>query len=164
MSRGSRLVRLIAVSTVALLIAACGSGASSYTPAGGQPAQNQGTATTNGTMTVTVQSGGLSLLAPTLTVYNSSQTQIGFASGAGQYGTTVSVPITGVSAGQQFYVKVGGADTTAFATGHYALTFAFAGIAPPAVSLPKIRASGGMPSGSSAIQTTGPRGRTGKVT
>src|SRR5207253_7047656 len=84
---------------------------------------------TTGTMTVTVQSSGLSLLAPTLTVYNSSQAQIGYKSGAGQYGTSVTVNITGVSAGQQFYVKIGGADSTALGTGAYALTFAFAGIA-----------------------------------
>jgi hypothetical protein len=102
-------------------------------------------ATTTGTMTVTVQSSGLSLLAPTLTVYNASQTQIGSASGAGQYGTTLTVNITGVSAGQQFYVKVAGADSTSFGTGQYAMTFAFAGIAPPAVPLPNTQVLNGSP-------------------
>jgi hypothetical protein len=100
---------------------------------------------TTGTMTVTVQSGGLSLLAPTLTVYNSSQTQIGSVSGAGQYGTTLTLNITGVSAGQQFYVKVAGAESTSFGTGAYALTFAFAGIAPPPVPLPNTQVFNGSP-------------------
>jgi len=42
-----RLIHLLALATVATLIAACGTGASNYTPAG-QPAQNQGAATTSG--------------------------------------------------------------------------------------------------------------------
>jgi multiple sugar transport system substrate-binding protein len=42
MSRASRLLQAIALSAVAVLIAACGSGASSYTPAGQQPASSQG--------------------------------------------------------------------------------------------------------------------------
>ncbi|HLJ98211.1 MAG TPA: DUF4214 domain-containing protein [Gemmataceae bacterium] len=102
-------------------------------------------ATTTGTMTVSVQSSGLSLLSPSLTVYNSSQTQVGYVSGAGQYGTTLTLNITGVTPGQQFYVKVGGADTTAFSTGHYALTFAFAGIAPQPVPLPNTQVLNGSP-------------------
>src|SRR5207249_6789973 len=102
-------------------------------------------AATTGTMTVTVQSSGLSLLAPTLTIYDASQNQIGYASGAGQYGTTLSIDITAVSVGQQFYVKVGGADTTAFGTGKYAMTFAFAGIAAPAVPLPNTQVLNGSP-------------------
>jgi hypothetical protein len=118
--------------------------------------------TTTGTMTVTVQSSGLSLLAPTVAVYNSSYTQIGYKSGAGNYGTSVTVNITGVSAGQQFYVKVGGADTTAFGTGAYALTFAFAGIAPQPVPLPNTQVANGSPiqgGGGQAEQAGDPRGR-----
>jgi hypothetical protein len=99
---------------------------------------------TNGTMTVTVQSQGLSLLAPTLTVYNSCQAPIGSVCGAGQYGTTLTLNITGVSAGQQFYVKVAGADSTAFGTGNYALTFAFAG-GLPVVPLPNTQVLNGYP-------------------
>src|SRR5207253_2657310 len=38
------LIRCMAVSTAAVLLAACGSGATSYTPAGGQPAQSTGAA------------------------------------------------------------------------------------------------------------------------
>jgi Matrixin len=100
---------------------------------------------TNGTMTVTVQSSGLSLLAPTLTIYNSSQTQISYVSGAGQYGTTLTLNITGVSAGQQYYVKVAGADTSAFGTGNYGMTISFAGITPPAITPPNTQVLNGNP-------------------
>jgi hypothetical protein len=89
----------------------------------------------NGTLTITAQSFGLSLLAPTLTVYNSSQTQLSTTSGAGQYGTTLSSTLT-VSAGQTYFVRVAGADSTAFGTGKYALTLAFAGVQSPSVPLP----------------------------
>jgi hypothetical protein len=101
--------------------------------------------TTNGTMAVTVRSSGLSLLAPTLTVYNSSQAQIAYVSGAGQYGTTLTLSITGVSAGQQFYVKVAGADTSAFGTGNYGMTISFAGITLPAISPPSTPVLNGNP-------------------
>jgi hypothetical protein len=100
---------------------------------------------TTGTMTIKVQSSGLSLLAPTLTVYNASQSQIGFASGAGQYGTTLTVMVTGVSADQQFYVKVAGADTSAFGTGRYALTLNFGDGASPTVPLPDTQTPNGNP-------------------
>jgi hypothetical protein len=100
---------------------------------------------TSRTMVVNVQSAGLSLLAPTLTVYNSSEQQIGYESGARQYGTTVSVTITGVSAGQQYYVKVAGADSSAFGTGAYALTLNFGTGANPKVPLPNTEDPNGNP-------------------
>ena len=50
----------------------------------------------SGSLTVNVQSSGLSLLAPTLTVYDAFQTQIGYVSGAGQYGTSLSLTVNGV--------------------------------------------------------------------
>src|SRR5207302_3706178 len=46
----NRLIRLVAVLTVGALLAGCGSGASSYTPAG-QSSQTPGPATTNGAAT-----------------------------------------------------------------------------------------------------------------
>jgi Matrixin len=100
---------------------------------------------TSGTMVVNVQSSELSLLAPNLTVYNSSQQQIGYESGAGQYGTTLSVTITGVSAGQQYYVEVTGADTSAFGTGAYALTLNFGTGANPTVPIPDTEDPNGSP-------------------
>jgi hypothetical protein len=100
---------------------------------------------TSGTMVVNVQSSGLSLLAPTLTVYNSSEQQIGYQSGAGQYGTTLSVTITGVSSGEQYYVEVAGADATAFGTGAYALTLNFGTGSNPTVPLPNTQDPNGNP-------------------
>ncbi|HMC89754.1 MAG TPA: matrixin family metalloprotease, partial [Gemmataceae bacterium] len=97
------------------------------------------------TFTVKVQSSGLSMLAPSMTVYNSSQVSVGSASGAGQYGTTLSVSISGASAGQVYYVKVTGADTTAFGTGAYALTLNFGTGASPTVPLPNTQLLNGNP-------------------
>jgi hypothetical protein len=81
---------------------------------------------TTGTLQVAAQSQGLSLLAPNLTVYAADQkTVLASASGAGQYGTTLTVTMNGVVAGQRLYVKVTGADTSVFATGAYALDLTF---------------------------------------
>jgi hypothetical protein len=86
---------------------------------------------TSGTMKVDVQSSGLSLFAPKLYVYSASQAQVAYVSGAGQYGTTITATVSGVTAGQQYFVKVIGADSTAFATGRYALGLSFNGSTPP---------------------------------
>jgi len=100
---------------------------------------------TNGNFTATVQSAGLSLLAPAATVYNSNLAQVGYTSGAGQYGTTISVNLTGVSAGQIYYVKVTGADTSAFGTGAYALTLNLGSGPSPKVPLPNTQTPNGNP-------------------
>jgi hypothetical protein len=102
---------------------------------------------TLGTVTIDVQSSGLSLLAPTVTVYAADQTTVlGTASGAGQYGTTLTVNLVNkVSAGQVIYLKVGGADNTALGTGHYALAMSFALFAPPMVPLPNTQVLNGTP-------------------
>jgi Matrixin len=97
------------------------------------------------TLTVKAQSTGLSMLMPTLTVYNAARQQIGFASGAGQYGATLSLTVSGVTAGQVFYVKVAGAETSAFGTGKYALTLNFGAGASPDVPLPDTRTVNGSP-------------------
>jgi hypothetical protein len=79
-----------------------------------------------GSLTVQVQSQGLSLLSPKVTVYAANgSTVLGSASGVNQYGTTLDVTVSGVTAGEQFYVKVQGADATAFSTGDYALALNF---------------------------------------
>lgn len=87
-----------------------------------------------GSLTVRVQSQGLSLLAPTLTVYNAAQSQLATVSGAGQYGTTLTASVANVSPGQTYYVKVAGADTSAFGTGAYGLSLGFGGAAAPSQS------------------------------
>ena len=95
--------------------------------------------------TVTVQSSGLSLLAPTLSVYNSSQVLVGTVSGAGHYGTTITYTVTGASPGQTYYVKVGGADTTAFGTGAYGLVLNFGTLPAPTVASPTVAILAGFP-------------------
>jgi hypothetical protein len=102
---------------------------------------------TGNTVTISLQSSGLSLLAPTLTIYAANQTTVlGMASGAGQYGTTLTVNLNyTVSAGQVIYIKVGGADNTAFGTGAYALTMSFAGAPLPSVPLPNTQVLNGSP-------------------
>jgi hypothetical protein len=103
-------------------------------------------ANTMGPLTVTVQSRGLSLLSPKMTLYASDgSTVLGTANGLNKYGTTLTVTTSNVSAGQKFYVKVQGADTTAFSTGAYALTLNFGSGAAPAVALPNTQTVNGNP-------------------
>ncbi|HEV3202846.1 MAG TPA: matrixin family metalloprotease, partial [Gemmataceae bacterium] len=96
------------------------------------------------TLTVKVQSAGLSLLAPKVWIFNSSQAQIATASGANQYGTTITATAT-ITAGQTYYVKVAGADTTAFGTGKYALVLNMGSGASPTVPLPNTQTANGNP-------------------
>jgi hypothetical protein len=101
---------------------------------------------TSSTLTLNVQSSGLSLLSPKVTVYASDkQTVLGSASGLCQYGTTLTVTIPKVTAGEQFYVKVQGADSTAFSTGDYALTLNFGTGVSPTVPLPNTTTHNGNP-------------------
>jgi hypothetical protein len=106
---------------------------------------------TSGTLTVAAQSSGLSLLAPSLTVYAADgATVLGSACGGGDFGSTQTVTVTGVTAGQQFYVKVAGANATAFGTGAYSLTLNFAGGAAPVAPSPVTTLANGNPIHSSA--------------
>ncbi|MEA2502653.1 MAG: large repetitive protein, partial [Actinomycetota bacterium] len=91
---------------------------------------------TTGTLVLNVQSSGLSLLSPKATVYAADQTTVLATAGVpGQYGTTLRLSVSGLTAGQQLYVKVQGADNTAFSTGKYALALNFGnGQTPTAVS------------------------------
>jgi hypothetical protein len=100
---------------------------------------------TSGTLTATVQTAGLSLLAPKMIVYNSSQVAVGSASYTGDFGTTLTVTLTGVSAGQQYYIRVQPAVTTAFGTGVYALTLNLGSNPAPTVPLPNTQVLNGNP-------------------
>jgi hypothetical protein len=92
---------------------------------------------TASTFTVNVQSNGLSLMCPSLTVYAADQTTVlGSVTGLNRTGNTLSLTISNVQAGQRFYVKVAGADTTAFGTGIYALALNFGKGASPTASSP----------------------------
>lgn len=100
---------------------------------------------TTGTLQVKMQSSGLSLLAPWVAVYNSSQQLLQSANGVGNYGHTLTLTITGVSAGQSFYIKGDGADTTAFGTGKYALAVNFGSGQTPTASSPNTQTLNGDP-------------------
>jgi hypothetical protein len=100
---------------------------------------------TGSTLQVSAQSAGLSLLAPKLTVYTASGSVLATVNGAGQYGTTLTASIPYVYAGEQFYVQVQGADTTAMGTGRYALGLSFKGTTPPAEASPIIGYPDGTP-------------------
>jgi hypothetical protein len=94
-------------------------------------------ALTSSTLTVGVQSQGLSLLSPKVTVYAADGvTVLGSAGTSGQYGATLSVTVSNVVAGSQYYVKVTGADNSVFGTGAYALTLNFGTGPSPTVPLP----------------------------
>jgi hypothetical protein len=88
--------------------------------------------------TVYVQSAGLSLLRPQVTVYAADQlTVLGSASGAGSNnGANLAVQVNGVVPGQQYSIAVTGADATAFATGNYNLTVSLGNSSMPAVTSP----------------------------
>jgi hypothetical protein len=117
------------------------------------------------TLKLDVQSSGLSLLSPEVTLYGSNgSTVLASASGEGQYGTTLTLSISGVTAGEQFYVKVQGADTTQMGTGRYALGMSFNGTTPPTEASPVIaepdgnpaRCSGGQADNSFSYNISGP--------
>jgi len=101
------------------------------------------------TATISVQSSGLSLLAPKLYVYNASHTQIAFLNGTGHYGTTLTATVS-ISAGSTYFVKVIGADYTAFGTGVYAVTINTGTGSSPTVPLPNTQTLNGSP-----LQSTG---------
>src|SRR5262249_42708198 len=99
---------------------------------------------TNGQMTVSLRTQGVSLMAPNLRVYNGSQVQLYTGSGTGYTGSTLSYTRT-VTAGQTYYFRVDGANTTSFRTGAYVLSAKF-GTAPlPAVAPPNMQVLNGNP-------------------
>jgi hypothetical protein len=100
---------------------------------------------TSGTATVQVQSQGLSLLSPKVIVYSATGAVLGSASGLNQFGTTLDVTLTGVTAGAQYYVKVSGADTTPFSTGAYALGLNFGSGTTPVAATPSVSVANGNP-------------------
>jgi hypothetical protein len=103
-------------------------------------------ANTSGTLVVKVQSKGLSLLSPKAWVYASDQsTVLGYAYGTNQDGTALTITVNNVTAGQQLYVKVSGADCSVFSTGTYALTLNFGTGLSPTVTPPNTTVANGSP-------------------
>ncbi len=97
------------------------------------------------TMKVNIQSSGLSLFAPKVWVYNSLQVQLATATGTGNQGSTLSTTVSGILPGQTYYIKVDGADNTAFGTGKYAVGLNFGLGADPVVTLPNTQVLNGTP-------------------
>jgi hypothetical protein len=98
----------------------------------------------SGTLALTVQSTGLSLLAPSVKVYNSSQQQIALATGNGSLGSTLTLNVS-VTAGQTYYIRVMGANTSAFGTGAYGMALNFGTGSSPAIPTPDTRTANGDP-------------------
>jgi hypothetical protein len=119
---------------------------------------------TGSTLSLDVQSSGLSLLAPAVTVYGSNGTTVlASASGAGKYGTTITLNLSSVTAGEKFYVKVQGADTTAMGTGRYALGLNFHGTTPPTETSLVVAKPNGNPAHTGSGQADGGYGIGGPV-
>jgi hypothetical protein len=97
-----------------------------------------------GTLSLTVKSSGFSLLAPSIRVYNASEVQLTSATGTGYNGSTLTRSVS-VTPGQTYYIRVAGANTTAFGTGAYALTLNFGSGPSPTVLPPNTQTPNGNP-------------------
>jgi transcriptional regulator CtsR len=81
---------------------------------------------TDGTLTVSVDARNLSLLAPKVSVYNASGVLLGQAAvGTSGYGTVATATISGLVAGQTYYVAADGATSDVFGMGAYVLDARF---------------------------------------
>jgi hypothetical protein len=76
-------------------------------------------------ITFQVQTTGLSLLAPSLTIYDSTGHVLGHAEASGSTGGTISVQIGEVTPSQTYFARVTGARSDVFAVGRYALVASF---------------------------------------
>jgi hypothetical protein len=105
----------------------------------------------SGTLELTVQSTGLSLLAPAVKVYGPDQRQIASATGGGSLGSTLTLDVS-VTAGQTYYIRVMGANTSAFGTGAYGMALNFGTGSTPTIPTPNTRtANGNPPSGGGGV-------------
>jgi hypothetical protein len=87
---------------------------------------------TNGALTVSVDASNLSLFDPKVSVYDASGTLLGTAS-ASTYGGLATVTLTGLAAGQTYYLEASGATTDVFGMGAYKLTAQFGGVSAPPI-------------------------------
>jgi hypothetical protein len=98
-----------------------------------------------GTLHLSIQSKGLSLLSPRVWVYNSSQVQIGYLSGANTYGATLNLNVNGIVAGRTYYIKVNGSENDALGTGLYDLSLSLGLLPTPPVTPPDTLTDNGDP-------------------
>jgi hypothetical protein len=99
-------------------------------------------ATTTGTMVVQMQSAGLSLLAPSLTVFNSTGTKILGQQSSANLGDTVQVTLNNVSPGQVYEIRCQGSTTADWGFGAYGLqvdlgSYPLSPIPPPNTTVPQ---------------------------
>lgn len=80
-----------------------------------------------GPMTFRLQTAGISLLAPQLTVFDASGTPLGQAQSVNAGGDTVTITLGQFEANKVYYVKVSGATANAFGIGRYGLAVCFDG-------------------------------------
>lgn len=99
----------------------------------------------SGTLQISVQSTGLSLLSPKVTIYAADMLTVLGTATATTNGATLNLSVNGVSAGQTFYIKVQGANATSFGTGAYAVVVNMGTDANPTVPLPNTTLANGNP-------------------
>ncbi|HKB41919.1 MAG TPA: matrixin family metalloprotease [Gemmataceae bacterium] len=83
----------------------------------------QAVAPSDGTLTVSVDARNLSLLAPKILVYSPAGDLLGSASA--DYGGVATLTLTGLTAGQSYYVVADGATSDVFGMGAYVLNVQF---------------------------------------
>jgi hypothetical protein len=81
-------------------------------------------------MTVLLQTSGISLLLPRLTAYSPTQTVITSVAAADPLNGDLSVQLTNLVAGATYYIKVEAATSDVFGAGNYRLQFLPNGVAP----------------------------------
>jgi len=87
------------------------------------------------------------MLRQSVTIYAADHTTVlASASSAGAYGgTTLTLTVNNVSPLQTFYIKVSGADATAFGTGAYGMALNFGSGTTPSISTPNTQVANGNP-------------------
>jgi hypothetical protein len=78
-----------------------------------------------GPMTIRVQTAGVSLLAPRLTVHDAAGSVVGTLAATGDSGDTLQLVLPQVDPGATYYVQVRGARADVFGIGEYALAVNF---------------------------------------
>jgi hypothetical protein len=80
---------------------------------------------TDGSLRVTLDARGQSLLAPKLSVYDASGNFVTSVDAGGNYGGHVTVELAGLTAGQSYYLVADGATADAFGMGAYEFSVSF---------------------------------------
>ncbi len=130
---------------------------SSATPSDAEYYQFNVPQNTNGTFTVTVQSNGLSMFVPKVTVYYCDGTVLGQATALGQWwGTSLTVTVNNAHPNDWDYVVVQGADGSMMSTGAFALAVNFGSGPTPTQPSPMQSIPNGNPLSSGGGQADNP--------